>query len=38
LAPGEQVVSEPYNAISRTLKQETKVNVVEKEKLFEVKK
>jgi HlyD family secretion protein len=38
LAPGEQVVSEPYNAISRTLKQETKVNVVEKDKLFEVKK
>jgi HlyD family secretion protein len=38
LKPGEQVVSEPYNAISRTLKDETKVLVVDKEKLFEVKK
>ncbi len=38
LKPGEQVVSEPYNAISRLLKDETKVKVVDKEKLFEVKK
>ncbi len=38
LKPGEQVVSEPYNAISRTLKEGTKVLVVDKEKLFEVKK
>lgn len=38
LKPGEQVVSEPYNAISRILKNESKVVVVDKEKLFEVKK
>lgn len=38
LKPGEQVVSEPYNAISRILKEETKVKVVEKDKLFEIKK
>lgn len=36
--PGEEIVVEPYNAISRLLKDETKVLVVEKEKLFEVKK
>jgi HlyD family secretion protein len=38
LKPGEEVVSEPYNAISRVLKNESKVVVVDKEKLFEVKK
>jgi HlyD family secretion protein len=38
LKPGEQVVAEPYNAISRILKNESKVVVVDKEKLFEVKK
>lgn len=38
LKPGEQVVSEPYNAISKVLKNESKVVVVDKEKLFEVKK
>jgi HlyD family secretion protein len=38
LKPGEVVVAEPYNAISRLLKNESKVVVVEKEKLFEVKK
>ena len=38
LKAGEEVVAEPYNTISRILKDETKVRVVEKEKLFEVKK
>jgi HlyD family secretion protein len=38
LKPGEEIVSEPYNAISRVLKNESKVVVVDKEKLFEVKK
>ena len=38
LKPGEEVVAEPYNAISKVLKDETVVRVVEKEKLFEVKK
>jgi len=38
LKPGEEVVAEPYNAISRLLKNESKVVVVDKEKLFEVKK
>jgi HlyD family secretion protein len=38
LKAGEQVVAEPYNAISKVLKDESKVKVVEKEKLFEVKK
>jgi HlyD family secretion protein len=35
---GDQVVSGPYNIISRTLKDGMKVKVVPKEKLFEVKK
>ena len=35
LKEGEQVVTAPYNAISKTLKSGTKVNVVSKEKLFE---
>jgi HlyD family secretion protein len=35
LKEGEQVVTAPYNAISKTLKSGTKVNVVPKDKLFE---
>ena len=35
LQPGDQVVTAPYNAISKTLKSGTKVQVVPKEKLFE---
>ncbi len=35
LTGGEQIVSAPYNAVSKTLKSGTKVTVVEKEKLFE---
>lgn len=38
LKEGEEVVSEPYNTIYRTLKNESKVKVVPKEKLFEAKK
>jgi HlyD family secretion protein len=38
LKPGEEIVVEPYNAISRLLKNDMKVLIVEKEKLFEVKK
>ncbi|MCU0334461.1 MAG: efflux RND transporter periplasmic adaptor subunit [Chitinophagaceae bacterium] len=37
LQKGQQVVSEPYNVIFRTLKDGTKVTVVDKNKLFEVK-
>jgi HlyD family secretion protein len=32
---GEEVVTGPYNAITKTLKDGTKVTVVEKDKLFE---
>jgi HlyD family secretion protein len=35
LKEGEQVVTAPYNAISKTLKSGTKVTVVSKDKLFE---
>jgi HlyD family secretion protein len=35
LKEGEQVITGPYNAISKTLKDGDKVNVVPKEKLFE---
>lgn len=35
LKPGDKVVSAPYNAISKTLKNGSKVTVVEKEKLFD---
>lgn len=35
LNAGDEVVSAPYNAISKTLKDGAKVKVVEKEKLFE---
>ncbi|HMP92198.1 MAG TPA: efflux RND transporter periplasmic adaptor subunit [Phnomibacter sp.] len=38
LKPGDQVVSEPYNVIFRTLKDGMQVTVVDKSKLFEVKK
>jgi HlyD family secretion protein len=38
LSAGQKVIAEPYNAISRLLNDGTKVVVVEKEKLFEVKK
>lgn len=38
VSSGQQVVAEPYTAISKLLKDGTKVVVVEKEKLFEVKK
>jgi HlyD family secretion protein len=35
LREGEQIITAPYNAISKTLKTGTKVTVVAKEKLFE---
>jgi HlyD family secretion protein len=35
LKPGEEVITGPYTAISKTLKDGTKVKVVEKDKLFE---
>jgi HlyD family secretion protein len=35
LKPGEQVVTAPYNAVSKTLKDGTEVKVTTKEKLFE---
>ena len=38
LKAGDQIVVEPYNTIYRVLKDEMKVLVVEKEKLFQVKK
>lgn len=37
LKEGEQVVIAPYGAIARTLKDKTKVKVVEKDKLYEAK-
>ena len=38
LSKGQQLVSEPYNVILRTLKDGLKVVVVDKNKLFETKK
>jgi HlyD family secretion protein len=38
LKPGQEIISEPYNTISKLLKDGDKVNVVDKTKLFEVKK
>lgn len=38
LQAGEEVVAEPYNTIYRLLKDGMQVKVVEKEKLFEIKK
>ncbi len=35
LNPGEEVVTGPYNAVSKTLKDGNKVTVVPKDKLFE---
>ena len=35
LKEGEEVVSDPYSAISKTLKNGTKVKVVPREELFE---
>ena len=37
LKPGEKVITAPYNAISKTLKPGAKVQVVEKDKLFDKK-
>jgi HlyD family secretion protein len=37
LKPGEKVVSGPYEAVSKTLKEKDKVKVVEKKDLFETK-
>lgn len=37
LKPGDQVVSAPYNAIAKTLKDKQKVKVVPKEQLYDVK-
>ena len=34
LKPGEEVVSDPYSAVSRTLKDGMKVKVVTRDKLF----
>ena len=38
LKPGDEVITAPYNLISKTLKDGMKVQVVPKDKLFEVKK
>jgi HlyD family secretion protein len=38
LKPGDEVVSGPYNAIAKTLKNDQKVTVVPKEKLYDTKK
>ena len=35
LKAGEKVITGPYNVVSKTLKEDTKVKVVEKDKLFE---
>ena len=35
LQPGEEVISAPYSAVSKTLKEGTKVKVVKKEELFD---
>jgi HlyD family secretion protein len=35
LKDGDQVVTAPYNAVTKTLKTGTKVKVVSKDKLFE---
>ena len=37
LKEGEEVVTAPYGAIARTLKDKSKVQVVDKDKLFEIK-
>ncbi|MGE5108227.1 MAG: efflux RND transporter periplasmic adaptor subunit, partial [Sphingobacteriales bacterium] len=38
LKEGDEVVSGPYNAIAKTLKDKDKVKVVPKDKLYEIKK
>ncbi len=38
IKPGEDVITGPYNLVSKTLKEGDKVKVVPKEKLFEDKK
>jgi HlyD family secretion protein len=38
LKPGDEVISGPYNAIAKTLKNDQKVTVVPKEKLYDLKK
>lgn len=38
LKTGQEIISEPYNTISKVLRDGMKVNVVDKSKLFEVKK
>ncbi len=38
LKEGDQVVTGPYNVVSKILKDGMKVTVVDKDKLFEVKK
>jgi HlyD family secretion protein len=38
LKAGDEIVTGPYNVISKTLKDGTKVKVVPKDKLYEVKK
>jgi len=38
LKPGDEVIVGPYNVVSKTLRNGTKVKVVKKEELFEVKK
>lgn len=37
LKPGEQIITAPYGAIARLLRDKSKVKVVDKEKLFEIK-
>ncbi len=37
VSKGQKVVSEPFNVISKTLKEDTKLKVVKREELFEIK-
>jgi HlyD family secretion protein len=38
VADGQEVITAPYGAVARTLRKVTKVNVVEKDKLFGTEK
>ena len=38
LKEGDEVITGPYTIVSKTLKNKTKVKVVPKEQLFEIKK
>lgn len=38
LKPGDEVITGPYNVVSKTLKKGTEVKVVDKKELFEIKK